>query len=52
MHRFNDEGTTTAEYALATIAAAGFGGLLIAIATSDEVQAWLAALIEKAMTMT
>jgi hypothetical protein len=57
MHRFTDEGTTdegttTVEYAMATIAAAGLGGLLFAVVTSDEVQAWLAELIEKAMTMT
>jgi hypothetical protein len=52
MLRFTDEGTTTVEYAMATIAAAGFAGLLIAIFTSDEVQGWLSELIEKAMTMT
>jgi Protein of unknown function (DUF4244) len=52
MRRLNDEGTTTVEYAIATIAAAGFAGLLIALITSDELQGWLADLIEKAMTMT
>jgi hypothetical protein len=52
MPRLTDEGTTTVEYAMATIAAAGLAGLLIAILSSDEIQGWLAELIEKAMTMT
>jgi hypothetical protein len=52
LNDLNDEGTTTVEYAVATIAASAFGGLLILIATSDAVREWLGGLIEKAMTVT
>ncbi|MBP2321428.1 nicotinamide riboside transporter PnuC [Kibdelosporangium banguiense] len=52
MHDFTDEGTTTVEYAVATIAAAGFGIALILIARSEKVQNWIVGLIEKAMTVT
>jgi hypothetical protein len=34
----NEEGMTTAEYAVGTVAAAGLGGLLIKLLTSAEVQ--------------
>lgn len=33
-----DEGMTTAEYAVGTVAAAGLGGLLLKMLTSPEVQ--------------
>jgi hypothetical protein len=36
--RINEEGMTTAEYAVGTVAAAGLGGLLIKLLTSSEVQ--------------
>lgn len=34
----NDDGLSTAEYAVGTIAAAGLGGVLIKLLTSDEVR--------------
>ena len=34
----NEEGMTTAEYAVGTVAAAGLGGLLLKMLTSPEVQ--------------
>lgn len=33
-----DDGMSTAEYAVGTVAAAGFGGLLLKLLTSPEVQ--------------
>ena len=52
MHHLNDEGTTTVEYAVATIAAAAIAGLLLQIATNDNVRSGLIAHIEKAKTVT
>lgn len=37
-HRFTDEGLSTAEYAVGTVAAAGLGGVLIKLLTSAEVR--------------
>lgn len=34
----NEEGMTTAEYAVGTVAAAGLGGVLLKLLTSPEVQ--------------
>lgn len=34
----NDDGLSTAEYAVGTVAAAGLGGVLIKLLTSDEVR--------------
>ena len=34
----NDDGMTTAEYAVGTVAAAGLGGILIKILSSDAVR--------------
>ena len=45
-----DVGMTTAEYAVGTVAACGFGGLLYKILTSREVMSMLKDLIEKALT--
>ncbi len=39
--RADDEGMTTAEYAVGTVAACGFGGLLYSVLTSDTVQGLL-----------
>lgn len=44
-----DAGMSTAEYAVGTIAAAGFAGLLFKVVTSSKVQAALSGLIEKAL---
>ncbi len=37
--RTSDDGSVTAEYAVATMAAVGFAGLLVVILRSDEVRA-------------
>jgi hypothetical protein len=39
--RSSDQGMTTAEYAVGTVAACGFGGLLYTVLTSDAVQGLL-----------
>jgi hypothetical protein len=41
----------TAEYAIATLAAAGFAGLLIAVLRSDEVRGLLAGLVRQALSL-
>lgn len=43
-----DRGLSTAEYAVGTCAAAGFGGLLYTILTSDTVQSLLLGVIQNA----
>jgi hypothetical protein len=45
-----DEGTATAEYAIATMAAVGFAGLLVVIMRSEEVRGILLDLIHRALT--
>lgn len=45
-----DDGAATAEYAIATMAAVGFAGLLVAILRSDEVRGMLAELVHRALT--
>ncbi|NCT92737.1 DUF4244 domain-containing protein [Cellulomonas sp. APG4] len=44
-----DAGMATAEYAIATVAAAGFAGLLIAILRSDEVRGLLLGIVRGAL---
>jgi hypothetical protein len=44
-----DAGMSTAEYAVGTVAAVGFAGLLFKVVTSDTVQAALTSIIEKAL---
>lgn len=44
-----DAGMTTAEYAVGTVAACGFGGLLYKILTGDAVATMLRNLIERAL---
>jgi hypothetical protein len=44
-----DAGMTTAEYAVGTLAAAGFAGLLIKVLTSDAARAALLAIINRAL---
>jgi hypothetical protein len=48
--RHNDDGMTTAEYAVGTVAACGFGGILYKVITSDPVTELLSSLVEKALT--
>lgn len=45
-----EEGATTVEYAIGTIAAAGFAGLLIVILKSDTVRAALESIIQEALS--
>ena len=46
-----DAGMATAEYAIATIAAVGFAGLLVVVLRSGEVQALLLGIIRGALTV-
>jgi hypothetical protein len=48
----NDQGAATAEYAIATMAAVGFAGLLVIIMRSDEVRQILTDLVRSALTFT
>lgn len=45
-----EQGMSTAEYAVGTVAAVGFGGVLVKLLTSPEVQELLFAIISKALT--
>lgn len=47
----DDEGAATAEYAIATMAAVAFAGLLVVIMQSDEVRGLLENLIRTALTL-
>lgn len=52
MNKFkNEDGSATAEYAIATMAAVGFAGLLVVIMRSDEVKKLLYDLVMKALTL-
>lgn len=44
-----DEGMNTAEYAVGTLAAVAFAGILLAVVTSEPVQAALQAIVERAL---
>lgn len=46
----DDAGSATAEYAIATMAAVGFAGLLVVIMRSDEVRAILTGLVRDALS--
>lgn len=46
--RGSERGMTTAEYAVGTVAACGFGGILYKLLTSDTVMDLLGGVIEKA----
>ncbi|WP_430868265.1 DUF4244 domain-containing protein [Demequina aurantiaca] len=49
-HReLDDQGMATAEYALVTVAAAGFAGLLIVLLKSSEVRELLMGIIQGAL---
>jgi hypothetical protein len=45
-----ERGAATAEYAIATLAAVGFAGLLVVILRSDAVRGMLMDLIHRALT--
>ena len=46
-----DRGMATAEYAIATLAACGFAGLLLALMRSDEVRGLLFDVIHRALSL-
>jgi hypothetical protein len=46
----NEEGMTTAEYAVGTVAAAGLGGLLLKMLTSPEVQELIWSIVQQAFS--
>lgn len=46
-----DRGMATAEYAVGTVAAAAFAGLLFKIVTSPEVRKMLVMIIHRALTL-
>ena len=45
----SEEGMATVEYALVTVAAAGFAGLLVVILKSDEVRGMLVGILRGAL---
>ncbi|WP_137843263.1 DUF4244 domain-containing protein [Microbacterium sp. 2FI] len=47
----DDDGAATAEYAIATMAAVAFAGLLVVIMRSDEVRGILTDLVRRALTV-
>lgn len=47
----DDTGAATAEYAVATMAAVAFAGLLVVIMRSDEVRGILTDLVRRALTV-
>lgn len=46
----DDTGAATAEYAIATMAAVGFAGMLVVILRGDEVRTILTDLVRRALT--
>jgi hypothetical protein len=51
LHHFSDDGMSTAEYAIGTIAAAALAGILFAVVTGDQVVDAITDLIKKAFTV-
>lgn len=49
--RHADAGMATAEYAIATLAAAAFAGVLLVIMRSDEVRGFLTNIIQQALSV-
>ena len=47
----SQRGMTTAEYAVGTVAACGFGGILYKLLTSDQVIKLLTDIVKRALTM-
>ena len=47
-----DAGMATAEYAIATLAACGFAGILVALLRSDEVRKLLLGIVRSALSLT
>lgn len=49
--RTDERGLTTAEYAVGTVAAAGFGGVLIKVLTSPEVRNLIWKVVSSALSV-
>ncbi|MDP2014548.1 MAG: DUF4244 domain-containing protein [Actinomycetota bacterium] len=49
--RSDERGLTTAEYAVGTVAAAGFGGILIKVLTSQEVRNLIWKVVSSALSV-
>jgi hypothetical protein len=47
----DDRGASTAEYAIITLAAVGFAGMLLAILRSEEVKGMLLELVRSALSV-
>lgn len=47
----DERGAATAEYAIATLAAVGFAGLLVVILRSDEVRGMLTDIVRQALSL-
>lgn len=45
-----EDGMSTAEYAVGTVAACGFGGVLVKLLSSPDIQSLLGQVIEKAFS--
>jgi Protein of unknown function (DUF4244) len=50
--RHGDDGMSTVEYAIGTIAAAAFGALLYTVVTGDSILTALTGLVERALSVT
>jgi Flp pilus assembly pilin Flp len=50
--RQDDDGMSTVEYAIGTIAAAAFGALLYTVVTGDSILTALTGLVERALSVT
>jgi Flp pilus assembly pilin Flp len=50
--RHDDDGMSTVEYAIGTIAAAAFGALLYTVVTGDSILTALTGLVERALSVT
>jgi hypothetical protein len=48
---YGDRGMSTAEYAVGTVAAAAFAGLLFKVVTSPEIRKMLLAIIHRALNL-
>jgi Flp pilus assembly pilin Flp len=48
----DDDGMSTVEYAIGTVAAAAFGALLYTVVTGDSILTALTGLVERALTVT
>jgi Flp pilus assembly pilin Flp len=47
----NEDGASTAEYAIIVLAATGFAGVMIVILQSGTVKNWLQSIIQKALSV-